>query len=171
MIFTEEQLENASIDLTRNDVSKLDPKNILTSDQALYEISTIKETVTREILHNIKEASIDCNIHLKPGNKEKLKCLTSGTLDSSKFAFAPSIADEDFDKAQEVNKEAVELKLKKLKIPGVGPVAVNMANVGPDTGKIEAEVYTLESAQNKNPVQIGKLKFENGKPQMPFIPL
>ena len=49
-------------------------KKPLTSDEALYEIATIKEGINKEILRNIKEASIDCSIHQKSGSKERLKC-------------------------------------------------------------------------------------------------
>ena len=41
----------------------------LTSDQALFEISTQKEVVTQGILKSMKEASIDCNLHNPVGSK------------------------------------------------------------------------------------------------------
>jgi hypothetical protein len=182
MMFTDKQLETASIDLKINDTSKLnyvklesgqlipcDESNkadfikqgkvcipiVFTSDQALYEIATIKENINKEILHNIKEAAIDCNIHLKPGNKEKLQCFGFGSVNANKFAYTPNYSDDERDNISSGNKIAVKLKLKKVDIKDVGQMAVNIASVG--KGIVNAEVFTLDSVKNKSPVQVGYL--------------
>ena len=72
-----QQLESDdSIELRLKDKSKLDNKTPFTSDQALYEISNIKEDINKSILKSVKEASIDCILHMKDDNKENLKCFS-----------------------------------------------------------------------------------------------
>ena len=73
MTFSEEQLKSDdSIELRVNDKSKRDGVTPLTSDEALYEISTIKEDVNRDLLRSIKESAIDCNIHVRGERIKKI---------------------------------------------------------------------------------------------------
>jgi hypothetical protein len=72
MTFSKEQIDSDdSIELKRKDLSKRAPHIPLTSDEALYEIATIKEEVSAQLLLSVKEASIDCAIHSKFGAKEQ----------------------------------------------------------------------------------------------------
>ena len=155
---------------------KIYEKIPFTSDQALYEIATIKEGINKEILKNIKEASIDCNIHQKPNSKEQLKCFTFNSVNPDKFAYIPNIMNQDKDDESKQNKEEVILELKKVTIEGEVRV-INYANVRKQIkdkdaniqdkdGIIEAEVYTLDSSKSGNPVQIGVLLFKNLKPHI-----
>ena len=62
MKFTASQLDSeATIELRLKDTSKRDGVTPLTSDQALWEIATLKEEVTEKLLDAVKEASIDCS--------------------------------------------------------------------------------------------------------------
>lgn len=119
-----------------------------TSDEALYEISTIKQNINKEILKNVKEAAIDCNIHTGFGNKDGLKCFSFGTVTTNKFSYNPSISNEEKDNITDINKIKVTFKAVKVNIPEIGEAALNR-----DTG----DVYTLQSYVNKNPIQIGTL--------------
>ena len=119
-----------------------------TSDEALYEISTIKQNINKEILKNVKEAAIDCNIHTGFGNKDGLNCFSFGTVSPNKFSYNPSISNEEKDNITYINKTKVTFKAVKVNIPEIGEAALNR-----DTG----DVYTLQSYVNKNPIQIGTL--------------
>ena len=119
-----------------------------TSDEALYEISTIKQNINKEILKNVKEAAIDCNIHTGFGNKDGLNCFSFGTVTTNKFSYNPSISNEEKDNITDINKTKVTFKAVKVNIPEIGEAALNR-----DTG----DVYTLQSYVNKNPIQIGTL--------------
>ena len=60
MTFSEKQLQSDdSIELRLKDKSKLDNLTPITSDECLYEISTLKEDVIDQILLAVKESSID----------------------------------------------------------------------------------------------------------------
>ena len=76
MTFTAEQLNSdEAIELKVKYLSKRKPVIPLTSDEALFEISNIKEELTTQLLKGIKETSIDCAIYTKANSKENLKCL------------------------------------------------------------------------------------------------
>ena len=75
-----------------------------TSDETLYEISTIKERINKDILKNVKEASIDCSIHNVIGGKEKLKCFSFTDPTSSRYSYPPNISSDDKDDTAANNK-------------------------------------------------------------------
>ena len=154
MTFSQEQLDSdRSIELRLKDKSKKDGVTPLTSDEALYEISNIKEEINRELLIAIKESSIDCSIHTSGENKEGLQCFTFTSGDPDKFAFTPSINDEESDSIGDVNKQEIKWKAVKVTIEGIA-YALNK-----ETG----EVYDLDSYKRKNPILVGHLEIEKGK--------
>ena len=115
MRFTPEQMaDDASMELRLNDVSKLNAQKPITTDQALFEISTIKEEINSQLLMAIKEASIDCAIHRDKNSKEKLKCFTFGSVMSNKFSYPPSVDNEESDTSASRNVKQTTLKLNEI---------------------------------------------------------
>ena len=157
MTFTKEQLESDdSIELRLKDKSKIDNITPVTSDEALYEIAVAKEKITDSILLAVKEASIDCALHSKSSDKEKLKCFSFGSVDSSKFSFLPSYAQEDDDEDNARNKREITWEAREIELEGI-KYALDQ-----NTGN----VYNLESYLKGNPIQIGRLIIEGtGKKQ------
>ena len=157
MTFTKEQLESDdSIELRLKDKSKIDNITPVTSDEALYEIAVAKEKITDSILLAVKEASIDCALHSKSSDKEKLKCFSFGSVDSSKFSFLPSYAQEDDDEDNARNKREITWEATEIELEGI-KYALDQ-----NTGN----VYNLESYLKGNPIQIGRLIIEGtGKKQ------
>ena len=161
MTFSKKQLESDnSIELRLQDKSKIDNKTPLTSDEALYEIATIKENINSNILLAVKEASIDCALHSKVGSTEKLKCFSFGAANTGKFSYYPSIAEEEMDSITEKNKVTVTWKAVPVTIEGIQYAYKK------DSG----EIYDLESYKLGQPVQIGKLNIvgEGDKAQYNF---
>lgn len=129
MSFTPEQIKSdASIELKRKDLSKRkykirpdkeDVDNIpLTSDECLFEISTIKEELSEKFLTAIKEASIDCAIYSKQGSKEQLHCLSFGQPSANKFAYNPNISKDEIDVTAKMNKNKIEWRGVETTIRG-----------------------------------------------------
>ena len=130
MTFSQEQIKSdASIELKNKDLSKKmyvvnpekpkDMKQIpFTSDEALYEISTIKAEISEQLLTAIKESSIDCAIYAKRGNKEQLNCIQFGNPSSTAFSYKPSIGSEEPDKATSINKKLIEWRGNEVSIKG-----------------------------------------------------
>jgi len=149
MTFSKKQMESDdSIELRLKDRSKIDNLTPLTSDQALYEISNIKEDINKSILKSVKESAIDCLLYLKKGNKENLKCFSFGSPSPTKISYQPSIQNEEDDSITQGNKREENIKAKKIKIEGIEYA------YDPSSGK----VYDYKSYIAKNPIQIGILE-------------
>ena len=112
--------DDSSLQLRINDVSKKNAQQPLSTDEALFEISSIKEEINHQLLLAIKQASIDCVIHRDSASKEKLKCFTFGSVTSNKFAFSPAIENEESDAASARNTKQTTLKLVSMEMKIAG---------------------------------------------------
>ena len=145
-----------STEMRLKDVSKIDKKTVLTSDQALDEISGIKESINEEILFAIKSTSIDCKIHNKPGSPEYAQCFSVTSAKSDKFIYKPSYGKDEKDDARQINVRKVESKGEiEMNIPGMGKVMVDASYKKTKTGFIyDWEDYKASNIKRK----IGKLE-------------
>ena len=108
MTFTKEQMAgDGAIELKLNDVSKFDETVPVTSDETLYEISTIKERISQQLLTSVKESSMDCTVYNKPGTKDSVKCFSFGKSSPSTFSYKPSISNEEVDTVAQMNKTTI----------------------------------------------------------------
>jgi len=148
MRFTDQQLVPAvakggmaSKGLLEKDVSKLDKTTPLTSDQALYEISNIKEEINKQLLRAVKESSFDCALHAKADDKEPLICMSFGNPAPSAFTTTPALTiEKDYDKEQKRNLKRVTWRAIEITISG------RKYAFKPDKKKSKTgEVYDLES--------------------------
>tara|TARA_Y100000389_G_scaffold78668_1_gene75448 strand:- start:11234 stop:14365 length:3132 start_codon:yes stop_codon:yes gene_type:complete len=115
MTFTQEQIESdGAIELRLQDRGKTTSRP-LTSDEALYEISNIKEKINFDILNAVKTASMDCSIHNKDGS---LECFTFGESSPEKYISYPSIENEDLDDTSTINKTEVEFTAREITFKG-----------------------------------------------------
>ena len=115
-----------STEMRLKDVSKIDKKTVLTSDQALDEISGIKESINEEILLAIKSTSIDCKIHNKPGTPEYAQCFSVASAKSDKYTYKPSYTTDEKDDERQINVRQVQSKGEiEMDIPGMGKVMVD----------------------------------------------
>ena len=151
MKFSEKQLETISIDLKLNDVSKKDKKRVLTSDEFLFEISSIKEEFNKELLNNVKKSAIDCSIHSRSSSKEKLTCFTIGNATEDKLMYVPDIKKQDIDKVMQLNKKKVAIKLYKIRNTNYG--------LDKETNKI----YDHDAYSKGELIYLGNLVTEKGK--------
>ena len=162
MSFTPQQMiDDSSLELRLNDVSKRDAKKPLTTDQSLFEISTIKEEINRQLLMAVKEASIDCSIHRNVASKEKLKCFTFGVVNSNKFAYAPSIDTEESDASMAQNTKEVELKLVKISLT-VGGVKSDYAFDKKTNTVYDYNSYLAVKDMGGEPLMVGKIVEKDG---------
>jgi superfamily II DNA or RNA helicase len=149
MEFTKEQIENDdAVELRIKDKSRVDTQKVLTSDEALFEISNMKKDITNKLLKAVKEASIDCIIHSSKDGAEQLQCFTFGQVDSTKFAYVPGIEQEENDTLAEQNKTTKIWRAKTWRASDGITYAVN-----PENNK----VYDLESYKEGVPIQVGLL--------------
>jgi curved DNA-binding protein CbpA len=158
MTLTEKQkTSEEALELRLKDRSKIDSQMPITTDENLYEISTLKEEIARKLLNAVKEASIDCSIHSTSG--EKIKCFSFGKPKPSIFSYMPSISAEESDQVSQANVKTITWKADKVKIEGK-TYAIN---------KKTMEVYDIddfEAAQElgaESLLPIGKLIPEGKK--------
>jgi len=161
MVLSEKQIQGAeTIELRLKDVSRKDNKTPVTTDEAIYEIATAKEDITNSILHSVKEASIDCALHIKSNASEKLQCFSFGSNNPAKFAYDLAIENEQSDAIAERNKREKKIKAEVIDLGGT-KYAFN-----PET----KEVYDLDSYKEGNPLKIGVLiKLPDGQVKLDMI--
>jgi hypothetical protein len=168
MTFTKEQLSgDGAVELKLNDVSKFDDTIPVTSDETLYEISTIKERISQQLLTSVKESSMDCAIYNKPGTTDAIKCFTFGKASPSSFSYKPSISNEEVDTVTERNKGRVTWKADEVTIP-IDGIKKKFA-LNPQT----KEVYDLQSYNDATKfgsdlILVGKL-VENPNGKFEFV--
>ena len=120
MTFSEELLaSDMSIELRLKDKGKKDKNRPLTSDEALYEIATIKQDINKQLLKAVKEAAFDCAIYATAESKEPLVCFSFGNIkDPQDFAFVPSLRSEEKDTVTKINIKKIEWSAKAMTMKG-----------------------------------------------------
>jgi len=108
------------IELKLKDRSNLPPFLPQTSDEKLFEISTIKENLTDQILKSIKSSSVDCITHTKSNMKEGIVCLSFGDPPNTKFSYNPNLEQDQNDTIAEINVEVLNLNVKEVFIESIG---------------------------------------------------
>ena len=155
MVFSEQQLtSDLSIELRLKDISKKDKKKVITSDEYLYEISSIKEEINASLLQSVKESAIDCSIHTRASSTEKdVKCFVIGNPSENKYIYTPNIEAQDKDEGMKLNKRKQVLKLNELTINKI-KYAYN---------KETQDLYDYDSFLKDELLLVGKLiKQDNG---------
>lgn len=164
MTFTNDQISgDKSIQLRLNDTSKFNDTIPISSDEALYEISTIKEEISKQLLTAVKEASMDCTLYNQPGSKDTIKCFSFGKTLPTSFSYKPSISSEESDVITDKNKEKITWKAKEIKIPIDGVKKSYAQNPTPTKlNPTTYDIYDLDSYNeavngNGDLVMIGQL--------------
>ena len=153
---TDQKTNEKNIELRIRDVSRLDKKTPLTTDESLYEIASVKQRINNQILTSVKESAIDCNIYSAQKSSEPLVCYGFGKVESNQFSSYPTL-----EKDQTV-KEGLDVK--KIHWRGVKIV---FEGVEYALNKQTNEVYDMDSyvrAVNtgSEPILVGRLENKNG---------
>lgn len=113
MEFSEKQLSgDGAMELKRKDLSRVTNLPV-TSDQFLFEVSTIKKNLIQQLTQAIKESAFDCFIYSSG------KCMNFGNPNSDAYAFVPDYAEQQSDSTAQINKQVVEMKGKVIELNGV----------------------------------------------------
>ncbi len=143
MTFTQEQMDSdENRELKRKDVGKRDPTRPLTSDEALYEIASIKEEINSQLTVAIKEAAVDCAFYAGT-SKEGIQCMSFGDPDATSFAYQPNIDKDEDDVMSTVNKKKVEWTAIPVTVYGVTYAA----------RKVKENLYKLYDAESYRRVE------------------
>jgi Type III restriction enzyme, res subunit len=161
--FSEQQkVDENNIELRIRDISRIDGKTPVTTDETLFEMASIKQKTNNQILKAVKETAIDCqlysNISKKSKDNENLVCFGFGKIESNQFSSYPSF-ENDRSAKEGLDVETIKWKAREIKEDGI-KYALNESTM---------EVYDFESYQKAvelgtDLVLIGKLvKDKTGK--------
>lgn len=160
--FSEEQkTDEANIELRIRDVSRLDKKTPVTTDETLYEMASVKQRINNEILKAVKESAIDCKIYSTISkNSENLICYGVDVVKSNQFSSYPSLDDDQAEK-EGLDVRKIEWRANKITINGVDYAQRENSN----------EIYDFNSYQQATqgttqPILIGRLVEVQGKKKL-----
>ena len=139
----EQKVSEANIELRIRDVSRLDKKTPITTDESLFEIASMKDKINRQILKAVKESAMDCSLYAGKNKDEPLVCYGYGKIESNQFGSYPSL-DKDIGEKVDLNLREEKIKLKKFKLEGKDYAF----------DPVKSEVFDLESYENYKKVLI-----------------
>ena len=152
---------------SKADKSKIDKTTSFTSDETLYEISSIKKTTSDSILKAIKEAAVDCQIHSQSNQKEGLVCYSFGNPTVTSFSSKPDFTKEEKDSVSKQNIKTKIWKAYPIKLEGI---KYAIKRTDPKNKKI-GEIYDLDSymlaKKNKTaPELVGRTQINPNNPNV-----
>ena len=148
----------ASQDLLVKDVSKKDKKTPFTSDETLWEISTIKQDINKQILTAIKSTSIDCKLH-KEGSDEPYVCLSYGDPNPDEFTSAPALKDSSKDVEEKFNIRKKKTKVENITYKGTkyaivrNNTSVKLREAAKIEGALEGKLYLWKEYEKTKKIQ------------------
>jgi hypothetical protein len=156
MTLTKEQIDSEfATELRLKDTSKNPPYGYQTSDEKLYEILTIKEQLTSQLLTSVKEASIDCATYVKSNNKEGLTCLSFGQPSINDFSYNPNYSQDENDTVANINRVVVDWEAREF----INPINKRKYMLRVDTYQVYDYDSVLQAKRipGVRPILIGKL--------------
>jgi hypothetical protein len=146
-------------ELLRRDISRLDKRTPVTTDETLYEMASMKQRINNQILQAVKESAVDCNLYSSTrSSDEPLVCYGFGKVASNAFSSHP-IFEKDRDTAVDgLDVKTVKLRARRIQI-GDESFALNEATM---------EVYDIESynrakISGTEPILVGRLENVKGE--------
>ncbi len=97
------------------DRSKINPEEIVTTDESLFEMAERKDRINQKLLDAVKSTAIDCKLYNKSGSG--YLCYNTGIADNNNFLSIPNIiTDKNNTTELKQNFKNTELVLRSLKI-------------------------------------------------------
>ena len=91
-VFTDLQKKDKNnVELMAGDISRIDNKSPVTTDQYMFEVAQIKNKVNSQILKAIKETAMDCSVYAGTNKDENLVCYGFGRVTSNAFGTYPNL--------------------------------------------------------------------------------
>ena len=119
-VLSEEQKKSEkNVELRIRDVSRLDGKTPVTTDETLFEIASIKNNINKQILKSVKETSVDCSLYAAKNKNEPLVCYNLGKITSNQFGSYPSYEEDSKSEKSDLNVQKITWKAQKIKFEGV----------------------------------------------------
>jgi hypothetical protein len=159
----QQKVDEKNIELRIRDVSRLDGRTPVTTDETLFEMASVKQKTNNQILKAVKETAIDCQLYSAVSSKgkekdsENLVCFGFGKVESNQFSSYPSFEND------RSTKEGLDVRTVRWEAREITEDGLKYA-LNEQTG----EVYDLESYNRAKElgtelVLIGKLVKKKSK--------
>jgi hypothetical protein len=159
----QQKTDEKNIEIRIRDLSRIDKKTPVTTDETLFEIASLKQKINNQILQAVKETAVDCNLYSVITSKnadnteQPLVCYGFGKIESNQFSSYPSLENDRDEKSG--------LDIKKIKW------AAREININGKTYALNEEtmeLYDLASynaavATGSELIRVNKLIFSNGR--------
>uniref|UniRef100_A0A6C0LTI0 Helicase ATP-binding domain-containing protein n=1 Tax=viral metagenome TaxID=1070528 RepID=A0A6C0LTI0_9ZZZZ len=119
VLSAEQKKSEKNVELRIRDVSRLDGKTPVTTDETLFEIASIKNNINKQILKGVKETSVDCSLYAAKNKNEPLVCYGIGKITSNQFGSYPSYEEDSKSEKSDLNVHKITWKAQKIKFEGV----------------------------------------------------
>jgi hypothetical protein len=150
----EQQTNKKNIELRTKDIGR--DKRPVTTDEYLFELSTKKDEITRQILKAVKETAMDCSLHKsKKGSSsdEQLVCYNFGKVASNEFSSLPVLEiDATQQTALNVNKDTI--KGITMKINGTKYIRKRGTNELYNAETMELEATLIDTGDGKVKIEL-----------------
>jgi hypothetical protein len=161
----QQKTDEKNIEIRIRDLSRIDKKTPVTTDETLFEIATLKEKINNQILQAVKETAVDCSLYSlltsnnKDSKEEPLVCYGFGKIESNQFSSYPSL-EKDRDEKSGLDVAPVRWAAIDVEINGE-KYALNE-----DTNELynfKSYEKAVTSGSSSVLVKIGILKYQKGK--------
>ena len=159
----QQKTDEKNIEIRIRDLSRIDKKTPVTTDETLFEIATLKQKINNQILQAVKETAVDCNLYsvISSTNKDSteppLVCYGFGKIESNQFSSYPSL-EKDRDEKSGLDVKKVTWAAIEIEINGK-TYALNQETM---------ELYDLASynaavATGSELIRVNKLIYSKGR--------
>ena len=158
----EQKTSEKHIELRIRDVSRIDGNTPVTTDETLFEISSLKDKINQQILDAIKSSAFDCSLYATKQNDESVACYSFGNIKSNDFGSIPNIEIDKSDK-KELNLKEVMWTAQKITFKGTH-YALNFKT----KEVFDFESYNAAKEDRGDLILVGTLTLKDGKPDITF---
>jgi hypothetical protein len=167
-----QKTDEKNIELRVRDISRLDGKTPVTTDESLYEMAVLKQRINSEILRAIKESAVDCQLYKSTSktkttditDSEPRVCYGFGKVESNAFSSYPSL-EEDKQIKEGLDVKEVARKLRKI--------TFKKMEYGVDLTTKEVFDYKSYEMAKENPntqlILVGKMVYKGDKQVIEFL--
>lgn len=157
----EQKIDDKHIELRIRDVSRIDKKTPITTDEYLFEIASLKQRVNNQILQAVKETAVDCNVYNavpKPkGSEDHYVCYGEGRVESNQFSSYPAF-DRDQERKAGLDIKTMTWEARKITV-GKKEYALNEKTME----LYDYDSFTEAQRIGSQPLLVGRLVKENEK--------
>jgi hypothetical protein len=115
-----QKTDDKYIELRNRDVSRLDGRQVITTDEALFEMATVKHRLNNNLLRTMQATAIDCGTY--PTHRDQgtppVVCYTMGRVQSDQFASFPALEQDAAEQTTGDVVKQVDLVLRSVTIQG-----------------------------------------------------